>query len=122
MRDRPTDKEIETKKRSERDTDRDRDRGMEEERGEGGVSVVEKLQGLCSVCVHQGFQTRMVSRVLGQNGISQACYIVKIYCSGPEPLIYLNYMLEIYHSGPEPSKSVCVCVSLCVFICVHLFA
>ena len=30
---------------------------------------------------------RCVSRVLNQNGISQACYIIKIYLSGLEPLV-----------------------------------
>ena len=30
-----------------------------------------------------------ISRVPHQNGISQACYIVEIYHSGPEPLILL---------------------------------
>ena len=32
------------------------------------------------------------SRVLDQNDISQACYIVKIHHSGPEPMIYILYI------------------------------
>ena len=62
-----------------------------------------------------GLKSGQTSRVLKQNGISQACYIVEIYHSGPEPSIsrvpnhngisQACYIVEIYHSGPEPSIS-----------------
>ena len=32
------------------------------------------------------YTSTMISRVLDQNGISQECYLVEIYHSGPEPL------------------------------------
>ena len=56
--------------------------------------------------IYRGFQTRMVyldyiSRVPDQNGISQACCIVEMYHSSPEPSI--PYVLEILHSGQDPS-------------------
>ena len=42
-------------------------------------------QLVCSLCT---------SRVPGQNGISQACYIVEIYHSGPEPSTFILHCLD----------------------------
>ena len=55
--------------------------------------------------------THFISGLPDQNGVSQACYIVEIYHSGPEPsrpeqndISQACYIVEIYHSGPEPSR------------------
>ena len=36
-----------------------------------------------------------ISRVPGQNGVSQACHVVKIYHSGPKPSISMSYSQDI---------------------------
>ena len=38
-------------------------------------------------------------RVPDQSGISQACYIVKIYHSGPEPSICSPWIKNLFHTG-----------------------
>ena len=48
------------------------------------------------MCVFSYLLNTYISRVPDQNGISQACYLVEIYHSGPRPSIFVRSTLFCY--------------------------